>query len=181
MVRDENLEKLLHRLADATAEPVHQDLGDDIKNRIPVRLAPHKGGRDAINIIINLRIGKLTAAAVIIMTIISSVTLLYRGDPTGDGLYRFCVLRVKSYFGWGPADKSGTLPDESEYDGPTQRVQDFVYYGDYIDPEDPGAILTRWKLPQGKYRVIFADFGTKIVTAEELVELQTRMLLKKTE
>ena len=178
-MRDENLEKLLHRLADTTDEPVSRSLGEEIKNRIPVGLTPHRSGADAVNIIINLRVGKLTAAAVIIMTIISLATLLYRGDPTGDGLYQYCLARVKSYFRWGLEDQSSTLPDESQNDASTQRVRDFVYYGDYIDPQEPGAILTRWKLPHGKYRVIFADFGTKIVTAEELVELQSRMLLRK--
>jgi hypothetical protein len=178
-VRDENLKKLLHRLADTTDEPVSRALGEGIKNQIPVGLTPHKSGADAVNIIINLRVGKLTAAAVIIMTIISSATLLYRGDPTGDGLYQYCLTRVKSYFGWGL--ESSTMPGESKNDESTQRVRDFVYYGDFIDPQEPGAILTRWKLPHGKYRVIFADFGTKIVTAEELVELQSRMLLRKAE
>lgn len=173
MVRDENLEKLLHRLADTTAEPVRRGLGEDIKRRIPCRLAPYKGGMDAINIIINLRISKLTAAAAIITTVLFCATFLSRGDSIDGGLYQDYVVWIKSYLGWGPAD-------ESQNGDLAQQVREFVYYGDSIDPENTYALLAHWKLPKGKYRVIFADFGTKIVGAEELVGLQSRMLLKKT-
>jgi hypothetical protein len=55
-----------------------------------------------------------------------------------------------------------------------------VFYGDSITPGDNSAILMQLKLPDGKYRVVFGDGSTKIVNAEELLELHSRMLLKKT-
>ena len=36
-----------------------------------------------------------------------------------------------------------------------------------------------WKLSEGMYRVIFADFRMETVTGEQLVDLQAKMLQKK--
>jgi hypothetical protein len=69
-VREEKLGKLLNELADATAGPVHPYLAEEIKHQIPQQLSPHKGGIDTVNIIIDLRISKLAAAAAIIITMI---------------------------------------------------------------------------------------------------------------
>jgi len=60
------------------------------------------------------------------------------------------------------------------------KGKDVVYYGDSIDPDNSDALLLRWKLSEGKYKVIFGDLSAKTVTAEELIELQAQMLRKNT-
>ena len=45
-----------------------------------------------------------------------------------------------------------------------------MYYGENVTPEDSDAILLRWRLDDGKYRVIFGDLDQKDVTAQQLAE-----------
>ena len=73
-MREEKLEKLLNELADATAEQPRPGLAEDIRRRIPQQLSPHRGRMDTINIIIDLRISRLAAAAAIIITMIAGLT-----------------------------------------------------------------------------------------------------------
>jgi len=47
-----------------------------------------------------------------------------------------------------------------------------VYYGDSVTAENPEAVLLRWKVSDGVYRIIFGDLTTSDVTAEELAELE---------
>jgi hypothetical protein len=47
-----------------------------------------------------------------------------------------------------------------------------VYYGDSITAEDTEAVLLRWKVSDGVYRVIFGNLTTVDITAEELAELE---------
>lgn len=57
--------------------------------------------------------------------------------------------------------------------------RDVVYYGDISDTKDPNTVLIHWKMPDGNYRVIFADLRSEIVTGEKLIKLQADMLQKK--
>ena len=47
-----------------------------------------------------------------------------------------------------------------------------VYYGETVGPDDEEAVLMRWKISEGQYRVIFGDLSALDVTAEELGELE---------
>jgi hypothetical protein len=47
-----------------------------------------------------------------------------------------------------------------------------VYYGDSITAEDTEAVLLRWKVSDGVYRVIFGNLTTVDITAEELAGLE---------
>jgi hypothetical protein len=47
-----------------------------------------------------------------------------------------------------------------------------VYYGDSITAEDTEAVLLRWKVSDGVYRVIFGNLTTVDITTEELAELE---------
>jgi hypothetical protein len=47
-----------------------------------------------------------------------------------------------------------------------------MYYGRTVTPETPDAVLWRWKLDDGRYRVIFGDLSAKHVSAEELAVLE---------
>ena len=54
MKKEKEFNDLLNELAEKTTEPVHPDLCKDIKNQIPDKLSPHKGGLDSIKIIVYL-------------------------------------------------------------------------------------------------------------------------------
>jgi hypothetical protein len=47
-----------------------------------------------------------------------------------------------------------------------------VYYGDTVTAENPEAVLLRWKVSDGVYRVIFGDLSAGNFSAEELAELE---------
>jgi len=53
-----------------------------------------------------------------------------------------------------------------------QEKRDPKYYGENVTMEDSDAILLRWRLDDGMYRVIFGDLSQRDVTAEELAELE---------
>jgi hypothetical protein len=178
-VREEKLGKLLNELADATAEPVHPYLAEDIKHQIPQQLSPHRGGMDTVNIIIDLRISKLAAAAAIIVTMILFANFFGGQSPADGGIYQNGKLLIKYCLGGIGADRSNVLTAKSRYEYLAQRVKDVVYYGDSVDPQDSNAVLIQWKLSDGQYKVIFGDLREKTVSAEELIRLQARMLQKK--
>jgi len=178
-MKEERLEKLLSELADATAEPVHPDLAEDIKHRIPRRLMHHRGGVDTINIMIDLRINKLAAAAAIIITMILCATFLGGRDSTSEGIIQDSRLLVKYFLGGESAGRSDVLAVKSRYEYLVQKGKDAVYYGDSI-AGDSDAVWMQWKLANGKYRLIFGDLREAEVSADELIKLQARMLQKKT-
>jgi len=179
-VRDEKLEKSLNELADATTEPVHPHLAEDIKHQIPQQLSPHRGGRDTVNIIIDLRIGKLAAvAAAIIVTTILCANLLRSRSPESDGILQDSKLLIKYCLGGIDAQGSNVSAAKSRYEHLAQIGKDVVYYGDSVDTADSNAVLIQWRLSDGKYRVVFSDLRERTVTAEELIKLQARMLQEK--
>ena len=51
-----------------------------------------------------------------------------------------------------------------------------AYYGSKVTAEFPHAVLMRWKIEDGKYRIIFADLTARDVTAGELAELEAMPL-----
>ena len=172
---EERLKKLLNDLADATAERVSPGLTEDIKHQIPHRFMPHSGGSGAINIVINLRISKLAAAAVIIMTILLSASFFGGRDWTSDGI----AHGIRDSLAWLGAGRADVLALRPIYEDLAQQGKPVVYYGDSIDPGDSSAVLMQLKLSDGEYRVVFGDGSTTIVNAEELIELLSRMLLRK--
>jgi len=176
---DEQIKKLLNEWSKMTAEPVRPALAEDIKRRIPHTLIHHRIGRDTVNIIIDLRISKLTAAAVIIITMILLVGIFDSRDSTGTGLFQDSKLLIKYCLAWAGAGRSSVVADRTTYEHLIQQGKDVVYYGDAIDPQDSNAVLMHWKLSNGNYKVIFADLRQSEVSAEQLIKLQARMLQKK--
>jgi hypothetical protein len=178
-MKEEKFAKLLNELPDATAEPVSPGLAEDIKHHIPQHLSPHGGRMDTVNIIIDLRINKLAAAAVIIIMVAVCANFFGARDSTSDGLYQDSRMLVKYFFGAG-ARKSDMSAVRSRYEYLVQKGKDVAYYGDSITPQDNNAVLMHWKLSDSKYRVTFADLHEETLTADELIKLQARMLQKKT-
>ena len=177
MGKEEELKELLNKLPDAMTEPVPQGLGEDIKRQIPHRLSPHRGGINTINIIIDFRINKLAAAAAIIITIIFCATFLGGRDSAGGSVLQDSMLLIKY---WGTADTSDISAGRARYERLLGRGEDVEWYGDRLEPKDSGAVLMQRRLPDGKYEVTFVDGHEKQVNAEELIQLLTRMLQKKT-
>jgi len=177
-MREEKLEGLLNELAQRTAEPVRPGLDEDIKQHIPQQLSPHRGGMDTVNIIIDLRINKLAAAAVIVITLVLLANLFGGKDLTGDGIYHNGKLLMKYCLG-AVTSKSDVSAVRVRYEYLLQQGKEAAYYGDSIDPADSNEVRMQWKLSDGNYRVIFGDLREKTITAEELVKLQARMLQKK--
>ena len=179
-MREDELKKLLNELSDATAERVRGGLAEEIKHQIPDGLVPHRGGMDTINIIIDLRISKLAAAAAIIITMILLAHLFGGRDLTSGGIYQDSKLLARYLLGGGSVGRGDELASMSKlYEHSVQGGRDAAYYGDSIDPEDGNAVLMHWKLSDDKYRVIFGDLREETVSAEELIKLQSRMLQKK--
>ena len=53
-----------------------------------------------------------------------------------------------------------------------QEGKDAAYYGDKVTASDANAVLLRWKISDGLYRVIFGNLATENVSAERLAELE---------
>jgi hypothetical protein len=175
MRNEKNIKELLNKLSDATTEPVPPALGEKIKHQIPHRLSHHWVGMDTINIIIHLKINKLTAAAAIIITIIICGAFLGGRNSTGSVL-QDGMLFIKH---WATTDTTGISAIKSRYDRLRGRGEDVVWYGDRITTKDRSAVLMQRRLPDGKYEVMFIDGRQKQVTADELIPILSRMLQKK--
>ena len=177
-MKDEKLIKLLNKLTQKTAESAPADLADDIKSHIPRRFSPQKVGFNTINIMIDLRINKLTAAAAIIITTLVCASFFGGRGPTGVNLYKDSKLLI-NYCLTGGAGRNELLLGKLKYEHLREKGEDVVFYGDSFDPADSNAILIHQKLPDGKYKVIFGDLRETEVTSEELIKIQSRMLQTK--
>jgi len=178
MKKDELVE-LLREVGASTAERVDPNLAARIKEQIPRPLLRQKGGMNTISIIIDLRVGKLAAAAVILLAMFLCAHFFSTRDWKSDNIVQNGKLVARYLLnGQYPAVENAPVA-KSRYDYLRERGKEVVYYGDSIDPKDPNAILIHWKLRSNRYRVIFGDLSTRTVTAEELIAMQARMLRKK--
>jgi hypothetical protein len=175
-MKEEKLKELLNELGRRATEPVRPGLGEQIKQQIPHRLARHKIGWDTVNIIIDLRLSKSVAAAVIIITMILLVNLFAGRDSAGRGIFQDAVLLIKY---WGRVAENGVSAGRSKYEHLLHRGEDVTWYGDCIDPEDNKAVLIQQKLPEGRYVVTFVEGHEQQVSADELIKLLSRMLQNK--
>ena len=177
-MKEDEFAKLLNELPDGSAEPVRPSLAEDIKHHIPQHLSPHRGRMDTVNIIIDLRISKLAAAAVIITIMVLCANFFGTRKSTSEGLYQDSKMLVKYLFSTSTW-KSDMLLVRSRYEYLVRKGKEAAYYGDSITPQDNDAVLMHWKLSDNKYRVTFADLREETVTADELIKIQARMLQKK--
>jgi len=53
-----------------------------------------------------------------------------------------------------------------------ENDMDPVYYGEEINTRDYDKVLMRWRLEDGRYRVVYGDLRTEDVSAERLAELE---------
>jgi len=178
-MRDERLKELLTKLADFTAEPVRQDLDEDIRHQIPYRLVRHKVNWHTFRIMIDLRLSRSVAAAVIIISISLWATFLGAWSTSPNQVIEDGRLLMK--YGWD-GEKAGrgevlkSLEDFCEH--LAEQGEKVTYYGKIAEPDDDYAVLMHWKLPDGNHRVIFNDLTTMVVSPDTLIRLQTYMLKK---
>ena len=176
-MKKEKVEKLLYEFAEATAEPVRSELSEEIKSRIPKKLVSHKRGLETVSIIIDLRISRLAAAAAIIITMVLSANFLGGRDTTPESIYEDSKLLIKYCLGGEDAGRGEVLAGMTKFhEYLVHQGKDAYYYGDIIGPSDSNAVLMQWKISEDKYRVIFGDLREETVSGEELIELQSRML-----
>ncbi|MBN1510198.1 MAG: LamG domain-containing protein [Sedimentisphaerales bacterium] len=58
----------------------------------------------------------------------------------------------------------------------TSEQREPAYFGDTVTPQSPHAVLLRWKLDDGRYKVILGDLTTRDVLADELAKLEAAPL-----
>jgi hypothetical protein len=165
-MKEEQIQKLLNELGPRITEPVR-----------PHRLSRHKIGWDTVNIIIDLRLSKSVAAAVIILAMILLLNLFGEQDSAGGGIIKDSILLIKY---WGGSGKDHVSISRSRYELLLSRGEDVIWYGDSIDIKDANSVLMQRKLPDGSYELTFANGQERQVTSEQLVELLTHMLEKRT-
>ncbi|MHC4555933.1 MAG: hypothetical protein ACYTFW_02260 [Planctomycetota bacterium] len=175
-MKEEKLEELLSELGRRETEPVHPALGKQIKQQIPDRLTRHRIGWDTVNIIIDLRMSKSVAAAVIIITMILLVNLFGDRDSAGRGIFQDAVLLIKY---WGSSGENDVSAGRSKYEHLLHRGEDVTWYGDQIDPKDSKAVVMLQRMPDERYVVTFVDNSEREVSSEVLIKLLTRMLHNK--
>lgn len=177
-MKEERLTKLLNELANATEEPVNPLLAEHLKEHIPHKLTQHKVGMDTVNIIIDLRINRIAAAAVIIITTFLLVNFLPGGrDSQGRRIFEDSGLVLKYFLAGDSVGENEILARASKfYEYLLNQGHEAIYYGDSIDGLDNNSVLMQWKLSSGDYKVIFGDLHMEKVSADELVKLQAQML-----
>ena len=181
-MRDERLKELLNELADFTVEPVREDLSESIRHHIPYRLLRHKVTWNTFSIIIDLRLSRSVAAAVIIITISLWTSFLGGWNTSANQVLQDSKLLIKYGLAGENVGRSDVLASlEDFYRHLAGRGTNVTYYGKNSDPADSYAILMHWKLPDGKYRVIFNDLSTKTVSPAMVITLQAYMLDKHSE
>lgn len=175
-MEEEQIKKMLTELGRRATEPVRPGLGEEIKQRIPHRLSRHKIGWDTVNIIIDLRLSKSVAAAVIIITMILLLNLFGSRDSTGGGIIKDSVFLIK-YLGGSGEDQVSIA--RKRYEHLLERGENVVWYGNSVDVKDANSVLMQYKLPDGKYELTYADGQEKQVDIEQLANVLTRMLEKR--
>jgi hypothetical protein len=168
------LEGLLKVLPERLIERARPDLVGEIKNRIPDRLSLHR--MDTINIIVDLRISRVAAAAVILLAVFLIGTFFGGRDAYGLHMYQDGKLFLKYAIGGEKACKSEALVGLEKFrDELTAQGREVVFYGARANLNDQYAIVMYWPLPDGKYGVILGDLSARTVTSRTLIRLQARM------
>ena len=169
------LEELLRSLAEHGIERARPGLDQEIKDRIPDRLTPHR--MDTINIVVDLRISRVAAAAVILLTMLVIGRLIGGRDAAGLQMVEDGKLFLRYTLEGERAYKAEFLGNLAQFrDELITQGREVVYYGDRVKFNDPCVVIMHWKLPDGRYGVILGDLTTRTVSAKTLITLQDHML-----
>ena len=173
----EQIEKLLRAFPKRGLEPVRPGLMQEIKNRIPHRLIAHR--MDSINIMVDLRISRIAAAAAIILALILAGGLFGGREALNSQMYQDGKVFLKYTFAGEDAYRGDVLSELlSLRDGLLSEGREVVYYGSRAQLNDPHVVLMHWKLDEDRYGVIFGDLSARTVSGRTLIRLQAYMLKK---
>jgi hypothetical protein len=169
------LDNLLKALAEHGIERPRPGLGQEIKARIPARLTAHR--MDTINIIVDLRISRVAAAAAILLTMLLIGGFLSARGGADMQVYEDSKLLLHYTLAGESAGRAQFLDSLARFrDELAAQGREVVYYGRPAKRDDPCAIVMHWKLPDGRYGVILGDLTTRTVSAKTLISLQAHML-----
>jgi len=169
------LEEMLKVLPVRLIEQARPGLAQEIKTRIPHRLYPHR--MDTINIIVDLRVSRIAAAAAILVAVFLIGTFFGGRDANGMHMYQDGRLFLKYALGGEKACRADVLPGLAKFrDDLAAQGREVVFCGDRANLNDQYAILMYWPTPDGKYGVILGDLSARTVTPKTLIRLQARML-----
>jgi len=169
------IEELLRALAERGIEPARPELSGEIKARIPARLVAHR--MDTINIIVDLRISRVAAAAIILLAMLLIGSFLGGRDADGRQVLEDGKLFLRYTLKGENACKAEFLGNLAQFrDALIAQGREVVYYGKQANFNDPCAVIMHWKLPDGRYGVILGDMTARTVSARTLITLQDHML-----
>jgi hypothetical protein len=172
----QKIEDLLRSWAEHGIERARAGLGREIKNRIPHRLIAHR--MDTINIIVDLRISRVAAAAAIAVALLVIGSLYNSRDIAGGQMLEDSKLFVEYTLHGENAGKAQVLSSLEKFrDDLVAQGREVVYYGDKANRNDPYAIIMHWKVSEDKYGVILGDLSARTVGVKTLIRLQDHMLL----
>jgi hypothetical protein len=166
---------LLRAFSERGIERPGPGLASRVKRRIPSRLIPHR--MDTINIIVDLRVNRLAAAAAIVIAMVL-IGLFFGGrDAVGRQTVRDSKLFLKYTLGGERACRAEIVQGLSDFrDDLEAQGREVVYYGPDVDLDDRYAVLMHWKLSDSEYGVILGDLSARTVAARTLIRLQSRMI-----
>jgi len=171
----QRIEDLLKAVATDGIEHARPGLAQEIKDRIPARLIPHR--MDMIGIIAGLRINRFAAAATILLALLVIGSALGGRDAVGKQMYEDSKLLLQYTLGGENACRSRILESLMRFrDDMAAQGREVVYYGDKVDFSNRYAIVMYWKLSDDKYGVVLGDLSTRKVSSDMLIRLQTHML-----
>jgi hypothetical protein len=171
---NERITDLLRDVSQSLGSPIRPGLSTEIKRRIPERLAPH--GVGTINIIVDLRVSRIAAAAAILIGLV-----VFGGIVESRGgalqMYRDSKLLVRYALAGEDAYKGEALSNLANIrDSLIAQGREVTYYGDNVNRKDEMAILMQWKIDDNKYGVILGDLSAQTVSPTTLIWLQAQML-----
>jgi len=138
-------------------------------------LVPHRW--DTINIIVDLRISRVAAAAAIVLAMLLIGSFFGGRDAAGARMFEDSKLFLKYTLGGENACKAEFLGNLAQFrDDLIAQGREVVYYGDQAKLKDPCAIIMHWKLSDDRYAVILGDLTTRTVGPKTLIALQAHML-----
>lgn len=171
----QKIEGLLRALSERGIERARPELAQEIKARIPSRLIPHP--MDTINIIVDLRISRVAAAAIIILAMLIIGRFLGGRDATGAKMFEDSKLLIRYTLGGEQASRAESLGSLALFRNELiAQGREVVYYGNQANLKDPCAVIMHWKLSEDKYGVILGDLTARTVSAKTLITLQNHML-----
>jgi hypothetical protein len=181
-MKQEELVGLIRKLAYATKEDPRPGLAEEIKDHIPGRLVRHRVTWDTMNIVVDLRLSRTAAAAIILLSVLIISGLFRLTDNSSDSLYEDSRLLFQYGFAGENAGRSQLMNSLRQfYEDLANQGRDVVFYGENADPKDRHSILMHWKISNGDYRIIYNDLTARTVSPSALIRLQSRMLEKRLE